>query len=234
MRSPLTGKMAIYYESYSVHTTTPAATAPDLNTLETRITNDLYTQQVDGFCDGILAIQGVTQDIYKPRLWIASEQPTLEARFGERLIAPAIVIALIYAITIIAAAIIAVVVVYMLSQSFMTLSEYVLQPPSYTGGTTADPTTFDNWSEYYTYQSTLYWYVCPKCGAGFGLKSEYATPEDVPQSIIDAYNEHVEICLGVPKGARTRDFLLWVAIVAVAGLGGLYIVGKVIEARPWR
>ncbi len=227
LKSSLTGKMTIYHESYSIYVTSPAPTAPDLEAIKQKIDQDLLNQSVDGFCDEILAIQGIIQDTYKPRLWIAEEQPTLEAKLGaERLIAPGIVMALIYAITIIAAAIITIAVVYLLMNSFMTIAEWVAGPPNYVGGTADTPVVYKSWSEYLSGQHLLYWYVCPKCGAGYGLKETYPNIEDVPQAEVDAFNEHVDSCLGIPKDENERGLII-LALGAGVVIVGLWMLAKI-------
>ncbi|GAI04332.1 unnamed protein product, partial [marine sediment metagenome] len=195
--------------------------------IKQKIDEDLLIQSVDGFCDEILAIQGIIQDTYKPRLWIAEEQPTLEAKLGtERLIAPGIIMALIYAITIIAVAITILVAVYLLSQSFMTIAEWVAKPPQYVGGTPETPVVYKSWSEYLSGQHLLYWYVCPKCGAGYGLKETYPHIEDVPQAEVDIFNEHVENCLGIPKDGEIPGLIV-LALGAGVVIVGLWAVAKI-------
>jgi len=224
--SPLTGKMAVYHESYHIQVTNHSTMPPDINLLKEQINADLLNQGVDAFTDEILVVQGVVQDIYKPRVWVAEEQPELE----KRLIAPGIIMALIYAITIIAVAIAVVVSVYILTNTFATISEWILQPPSYVGGTTEEPTVFNNWAEYYTHQQLLYWYVCPKCGAGFGEKSKYPNIEDVPQEIVDAYNEHVKNCLGIPKGPQNvGEYLIWTVVIIGGGVAVLWLVTSLLK-----
>ncbi len=231
LKSRLTGKMTIYHESYSIYVTSPAPTAPDLEAIKQKIDQDLLIQSVDGFCDEILAIQGIIQDTYKPRLWIAEEQPTLEAKLGtERLIAPGIIMALIYAITIIAAAIIVIAVVYLLTNSFMTIAEWVAGPPKYVGGTPDAPVVYESWSEYLSGQNLLYWYVCPKCGAGYGLKETYPKIEDVPQAEVDAFNEHVENCLGIPQDGEGPGLIVLALGVGLA-IVGLWAVAKIFGRR---
>lgn len=230
LKSPLTGKMTIYYESYSIYVTTPSATAPDLEAIKQKIDQDLLSQSVDGFCDAILAIQGILQDTYKPRLWVAEEQPTLQAKLGTELpIPPGIITALIYALTIIGAAIILLVGVYLFMNSFMTIAGWIVKPPQYVGGTPDTPVVYKTWAEYLSGQHLLYWYVCPKCGAGYGLKETYPNIEDVPQAEVDAFNEHVENCLGIPKDGKEIPGLIMLALGAGIVIVGLWAAVKILR-----
>lgn len=233
--SPLTGKLTVYDETYGIYVAEHSSLPPDLDALRDKINTDLVGQTVDGFCDDILMIQGIMQDTYKPRVWIAEEQPVLQANLGQqRLIAPLIVLAIIILIGIIVVAITTIVVVLFVGNSFTAISRYILQPPEYVGGTLDNPWVFDNFAGYLSYQHLRYWYVCPKCGAGFGDKTTYPNLEDVPQAEVDIFNEHVEMCLGIPTGPQNViSYLVWVGVLIAGGLGAVYIVGKVIESRPW-
>jgi len=227
--SPLTGRLATYHQTLGIYITTPAPATPDVDAVRTQIDNDLITQSVDGFCDEILVIQGVTNDTYKPSVWIAEEQPTLEARLEKQtLIAPAIIL---IAVAIIAASIATVIVVVVLTQSFTHLAEKLLNLPTYVGGTPENPVTYGSWAEYLSGQHNLYWYVCPKCGAGFGLKLDYPTAGDVPQTEIDAFNEHVDMCLGIPQQGNIWEFLLFAALGVGAIISVAWVVTKVISSR---
>jgi len=220
--SPLTNQVETYHETLGIYVTSPAPVTPDLDAVRNQINNDLLGQSVDGFCDEILVIQGVTNDTYKPRTWIAENQPTLQVKYGT-LIAP--IVAIIIAIAVIVASICGVIAVYLITNSFTTIAQYIMQPPKYVGGTPENPTTYDNYAQYLSSQHNLYWYVCPKCGAGFGSKLDYTTVEDVPTSLIDLYNEHVEICLGIPQGPQNvGDFLMFAAL----GVGSIIAIGWIV------
>jgi hypothetical protein len=222
--SPLTKQVETYHETYGIYVTNPSPVTPDLDAVRARIDNDLISQSVDGFCDEILVIQGVTNDTYKPRTWIAENQPTLEAKYGT-LIAP--IVAIVIAIAVIVASIAAVIGVLLITSSFTTIAEYIMQPPKYVGGTPENPETYDSYAQYLSSQHNLYWYVCPKCGAGFGSKLDYPNVGDVPQDLVDLYNEHVEICLGIPTGPQNvGEFLMFAAL----GVGGIIAVGWVITS----
>lgn len=233
MISPLTGKLQTYHRTLGIYVTAPTPTTPNIDAVRTQIDNDLITQSVDGFCDAILVIQGVTNDTYKPSVWIAEDQPLLEARLGKQtLIAPLLVYGILIAISIIAASIAAVIIVIVITNSFTQLGEGLLDKPSYVGGTPENPEVYSNWAEYLSSQHNLYWYVCPKCGAGFGLKLDYATVEDVPQLEVDVFNEHVDICLGIPQqGASPWPFLLFAALGVGALISVAWIITKVIASR---
>lgn len=225
--SPLTGQFTTYYETYGIYVSRPAPTTPNIDNVQLKINTDLEAQSVDGFCDDILLMQGVFQDIYKPRIWIAEDQPLLEAK-RPALIVP-IIFAILIAIAIIAAAIAVVAVVYLLTQSFTTISQWILQPPTYVGGTPDNPQTYDSFAEYLSSQHNLYWYVCPKCGAGFGSKLTYPSITDVPIEEVDAYNEHVQICLGIPTGPQNIETFIVYATIAVVGVVGVvWLIGQVI------
>ena len=220
--SPLTNQIETYHEAYGIYVSTPSPVTPDLDAVRNKINNDLLSQSVDGFCDEILVIQGVTNDTYKPRTWIAENQPALQAKHGT-LIAP--IVAIVIAIAVIVLAITSVIAVYLITSSFTAISEAILQPPKYVGGTPENPTIHESYAEYLSSQHNLYWYVCPKCGAGFGGKLDYPNVEDVPTSLIDLFNEHVEICLGIPKGAQNvGEFLMFAAL----GVGAIIAVGWIV------
>jgi len=226
--SPMTGKLTLYYETYNIQVAEPA-TAPDLDGLRDRINNDLISQSVDGFCENILYMGGVFQDQYKTKTWIAGEQPQLEARLGrERLVAPIIIAAILLAIAIIVAAIAIVIVVYVLASSFTTISQWILQPPQYVGGTPDNPEVYDTWAEYLSAQHLRYWYVCPKCGAGFGDKTKYPNIEDVPEAEVNAYNEHMEVCQGIPTGVQ--NILVWLIFAGAAIVAVIVVVPTVAKA----
>lgn len=229
MVSPLTGKLTTYAESYRIYVTTPAPATPDLNALKTRINSDLVNQSVDGVCDEILVIQGVTNDTYRPRVWLAEEQAAIVATYGvESLLAP--IVAACLAAAIIALAIAAIIIVYILTQSFTAIAAMLLQPPKYVGGTPDNPTTYDNWAQYLSSQHNLYWYVCPKCGAGFGLKASYPNITDVPQAEKDAFDEHVNMCLGIPTGPQNvMEFIIYAAIAVVAVIGVTWALSSVLR-----
>jgi hypothetical protein len=217
LQSPITGKLAIYHETYHIQVTTHASAPPDLDALKENINSDLLNRGIDGFCEQIWAIQGVFQDTYKPKVWIAEEQPTLVEKKG---LFPWS--AVIVAIAIIAAAIAATVIVYILANSFMTISQWFLQPPSYVGGSDPNnPQVYDNWAEYLSAQHLYYWYVCPKCGAGFGAKAQYPNITDVPEEEVNAYKEHVESCLGIPTGPQNvTEYLIYAGLI----VGGVIVV----------
>jgi len=234
MVSPLTGKLTTYVESYRIYVTTPAPATPDINTLKTQINSDLLSQSVDGVCDEILVIQGVTNDTYRPRVWIAEEQTAIVATYGvEPLIAP-IVAALIVAM-IISVTIAVVIVVVVLTQSFTAIGKMLLQPPQYVGGTPDNPVTYDNYAQYLSSQHNLYWYVCPKCGAGFGLKTAYPNITDVPQAEKDAFDEHVNMCLGIPTGPQNvTAFIIYAGIAVVGVIVAMWTISKVLSGRKER
>ena len=228
--SPLTNQITTYHETYGIYVTSPAPVTPNIDAVRDRIDNDLLSQSVDGFCDEILVIQGVVQDTYKPRVWIAEDQPTLQAKYG--ILIAGTILAIIICIAIIAVAIAAVVIVNILANSFMTISQYILQPPKYVGGTPDNPEVYDTWAEYLSSQHNLYWYVCPKCGAGFGSKLDYPSIDDVPESEVDAFNEHRDFCLGIPTGPQHIGEFLMFAAIGVAGLAvGGYILVSLIRRR---
>lgn len=223
--SPLTGEWTTYHETYGIYVTTPAPASPDLDGIREQINTDLYGQSVDGFCDEMLIIQGVFQDTYKPRVWYAEDQPALQAR-SPSLIAPIIIAAIIIGIAVIAVAIAVIAVVFLVSKSFTTIAQWILQPPSYVGGTPENPESYDNFAEYCSSQNNLYWYTCPKCCAGFGSKLDYPNIEDVPQAEVDRFNEHVENCLGIPKGPQNIDeFLIWTVIGVGTVVAIVFVIG---------
>lgn len=224
IRAPslLTGNLVTYHETYHIQVGTPATNPQAISELINRINTDLLDQGVDGFCNHILMIQGVTQSIYKPRVWIAEEQPVLMEKTPPKLIVwGPIIIAICKMIMILAVAIAAVLICSMLTSSFTTIARYILQPPSYVGGDPENPEVYDNWAQYLSSQHLHYWYVCPKCGAGFGAKTAYPNITDVPQEEVEAYNEHVKSCLGIPQGSQNVwEFLIWTAAI----IGGSVII----------
>ena len=225
MVSPMTGKLQTYRETLTVYVSSPATNPVHLSTLESNITADIYANGVDGFCDGILLIYGVVEDTYRTRVWVAEEQVGL-AQHG-RLIGLWTAVAICATIAFLA--IVALATVVILTQSVSHLAAQIMgNPPTYVGGTPDDPQTFDNYSEYYTSQTVKYWYVCPKCGAGFALKSDYPNLEDVPQSIVNLYNEHVANCMGIPQGPQNvPSFLMTLVILGAVAIGGMFLVSKV-------
>jgi hypothetical protein len=229
MVSSLTGKLGIYHETFHIVITEHSATPPDVDGIVSKVNGDLITEGVDGLCDQVLVMQGIFQDQYKPRIWINEEQPTLAIRLGfsesKKLIAPIIIAAIIIAVLIFATAVVILVAVYILSSSFTTIAQWILQPPAYVGGTPDNPRTFTNAAEYMTYQLTLFWYVCPKCGAGFGLKSKYPNIVDVPEAEKTAFEEHKKDCLGIQMGAQNvLEFVLWTGLIVAGGFVVVWLI----------
>jgi len=225
--SALTGKTLTYYRTLGIYITEPSSTTPDIDTMRTQIDTNLATDSIDGFCDEILVIQGVTNDTYKPSVWLAEDQPLLAARFGKQSIIAGwiIVLAVVIIIGIIGATVI------VITQSFTHLAQGILNLPSYVGGTPDNPVTYGNWAEYLSSQHNLYWYVCPKCGAGFGLKLDYPNIEDVPQTEVDVFHEHVDMCLGIPQTGNIWEMLIFAAIGVTALVSIAWIVSRYIGSR---
>jgi len=251
MYSPLQGRTLTYLESYTIRVTSPKGTPPDLEAVKTKINADFITgtpdsgnAPVDAQCDDILVIQGAVQDTYKIRTWVAETQPVafVEANQaqiarlqGRGLIAPILVLAIIAVAFIISAAIVLIVGIVLGYFAFMSVASTLLPgKPSYVGGTQENPVTYDDWAAYLSSQNQLYWYVCPKCGAGFGSKASYPNISDVPPEEVAAFNEHKENCLGIPQTSYDPiPVLIWGVIAVVGGIGILYVITKFFtSARP--
>jgi len=253
MYSPLQGRTLEYLESYTIRVTSPKGTPPDLEAVKTKIntdfangTPDSNNAPVDAQCDSILVIQGAVQDTYKLRTWIAETQPAAfiqanQARIarlqGRTLIAPLLVLAIIAVAFIISAAIVFIVVVVLGWLAFMAVLPSLLPgKPTYVGGTPNDPITYEDWAAYLSSQNLLYWYVCPKCGAGFGSKAAYPNIIDVPPEEVQAFEEHKANCLGIPQTNYDPTWtLIWGVIAIVGAIGIIYVVTKFVgTTRPKR
>ena len=253
MYSPLQGRTLQYLEAYTMRVTSAKGSPPDLDVLKTKINADFATgtpdsnnTPVDASCDSILLIQGAYQDTYKLRTWVAETQPVafvqanqaqLARLQGRTLIAPIIVLAIIAVAFIISAAIVLIVVVVLGWLSFQSVANALLPgKPSYVGGTRNDPITYDDWASYLSSQNLLYWYVCPKCGAGFGSKASYPKITDVPAEEVAAFNEHKDNCLGIPQtGYDPLPLLIWAIIGVAAVVSVVYLLPKLFKsARPSR
>ena len=248
MYSPLQGRTLEYLESYTIRVTSPKGTPPDLEAVKTKIntdfangTPDSNNAPIDAQCDSILVIQGAVQDTYKIRSWVAETQAatfiqanqTRIARLQGRTLFDLITIIAIIAVAfIISAAIVLIVVVVLGWLAFMAVAKSLLPgKPTYVGGTPDNPTIYDDWAAYLSSQNMLYWYVCPKCGAGFGLKSSYPNITDVPQEEVQAFEEHKKNCLGIPQtNYETTSFLIWAVIAVVGGVAVLYVITKFLTA----
>jgi len=181
---------------------------------------------IDAQCDSVLLIQGAISDQYKFRTWIAETQSASLSQ--NRLIADWIIAAVIIAILI--TVVVGAVLVFM---AFMAVAIPLLpSKPSYVGGTDPNnPTVFDDWASYLSSQNQLYWYVCPKCGAGFGLKSSYPNVANVPAEEVALFNEHKKDCLGIPQTLYdVKPLLIW----SIVGVGAVVFVAygmpKIISA----
>ena len=145
------------------------------------------------------------------------------------MIAPIIALAIIAVAFIISAAIVLIVVVVLGWIAFMAVAKSLVPgKPTYVGGTRDDPKIYEDWAAYLSSQNMLYWYVCPKCGAGFGLKSAYPNITDVPPEEVAAFNEHKDNCLGIPQ--TTYDptpILVWAVIGIVGAVTILFVLSKV-------
>jgi len=246
MYSPLQGRTLTYLESYTIRVTSPKGTPPDLEAVKTKINADFITAPVDALCDDILVIQGAVEDTYKIRTWVADIQPAafVEANQaqiarlqGRGLIAPIIVLAIIAVAFIISAAIVLIIGVVLGWNAFMSVANALLPgKPSYVGGTRDTPITYDDWASYLSSQNMLYWYVCPKCGAGFGSKASYPNISDVPPEEVTAFNEHKENCLGIPQTSYDPlPLLIWAIIGVAAVVSVVYLLPKLFKsARPSR
>ena len=246
MYSPLQGRTLTYLESYTIRVTSPKGTPPDLEAVKTKINADFITAPVDALCDDILVIQGAVEDTYKIRTWVAETQPAafVEANQaqiarlqGRGLIAPIIVLAIIAVAFIISAAIVLIIGVVLGWNAFMSVANALLPgKPSYVGGTRDTPITYDDWASYLSSQNMLYWYVCPKCGAGFGSKASYPNISDVPPEEVTAFNEHKENCLGIPQTSYDPlPLLIWAIIGVAAVVSVVYLLPKLFKsARPSR
>ena len=245
MYSPLQNRTLDYLESYTMRITSPKGSIPDLEAVKAKINADFATgtpdsgnAPVDAQCDSILLLQGAVQDTYKIRTWVAETQPAAFVQAnqagiarlqGRTMIAPIIALAIIAVAFIITAAIILIVVVVLGWISFMSVANALLPgKPSYVGGTRDNPVTYDDWASYLSSQNLLYWYVCPKCGAGFGLKSSYPNITDVPPEEVAAFNEHKQNCLGIPQTSYdVVPILVWAVIGIVGAVAILYVLSKV-------
>jgi len=246
MYSPLQGRTLTYLESYTIRVTSPKGTPPDLEAVKTKINADFITAPVDALCDDILVIQGAVEDTYKIRTWVADIQPAAfvesnQAQIarlqGRGLIAPIIVLAIIAVAFIISAAIVLIIGVVLGWNAFMSVANALLPgKPSYVGGTRDTPITYDDWASYLSSQNMLYWYVCPKCGAGFGSKASYPNISDVPPEEVTAFNEHKENCLGIPQTSYDPlPLLIWAIIGVAAVVSVVYLLPKLFKsARPSR
>lgn len=226
MYSPLQKRLVTYDESFTIRITSPKGSPPDLESIKSAINTDVAGQNIDAQCDSVMVIQGAVQDSYKFRTWIAEEQPTQPAG-TKGLIADWIILAIFLAIT--TAVIIGVVI---FAYCFMAIATPLMpSKPKYTGGTPTDPKTFDDYAQYLSYQNTLYWYVCPTCGAGFGLKTSYPNVSDVPAEEKAAFDEHVAICQGIPQtNYDTTGLIVWAivgaSLVAFIVWGAPKIIGS--------
>jgi hypothetical protein len=225
--------------------TSPKGSVPDLEAVKTKINADFATgtsdsgnAPVDAQCDSILLLQGAVQDTYKIRTWVAETQPATfvqanQAQIarlqGRTMIAPMLILAIIAIAFIISAAIALIVVVILGWNAFMSVANALLPgKPSYVGGTRDNPVTYPDWATYLSSQNLLYWYVCPKCGAGFGLKSTYPNITDVPPEEVAAFNEHKQNCLGIPQtNYDPTAILVWAVIGIVGAVTILYVLSKV-------
>jgi len=253
MYSPLQGRTLEYLESYTIRVTSPKGTPPDLEAVKTKInadfangTPDSGNAPVDAQCDSIFVIQGAVEDTYKLRTWVAETQPMAfiqanQARIaklqGRTLFEPITVLAIIAIAFIISAAIVLIVVVILGWTAFMAVAKSLLPgKPTYVGGTPDDPRTYDDWAAYLSSQNLLYWYVCPKCGAGFGSKATYPEITDVPPEEVQAFQEHKANCLGIPQtNYDPVPILVWAVIGIVGAVAILYVVVKFVgSTRPKR
>lgn len=232
MVSPLTGKTLDYHESYTIRATPTATSPPDVDAMMNTLNSQFVSGNIDAQCDSILLLQGAITDEYKLRTWIAEEQPMAQGRFE---ISNAVIYAAVAIMAMITAIILTIAI--MCYTAFMAVSDALLPgQPSYVGTDGSGNTqVFHDWAAYYSSQQTLYWYVCPYCGVGFGLKSSYPNIEDVPQAEVDAYNDHVAICEGIPKTNYDATGLLVWAIVGVGGIAFfIYGLPKIISAFKGR
>jgi len=231
MISPLTGQLTTYVEGFCVHVTQPAPSGlsqADLDGIRDQVTTQANASGYDAICDTVLVVQGTLQDTYKTRTWFAETSTP-----SGRLIFGVDDLVIIGVILIIAVVIAAVVIVVILDNSFMAIANKLLpSQPGYVGGTASNPQSFTDFASYLSYQHTLFCLVCPKCGAGWALKTNYPECLNIPQEIIDQYNEHVKNCLGIPQtNYSATPFFVW-AIIGVGGaLVGFYIVYKIIASR---
>lgn len=253
MYSQLQGRTLEYLETYNIQVTSAKVTPPNLDALKTKINADFLTgtpdsgnAPVDAQCDSILVIQGAVQDTYKMRTWVAETQPAAfvqanQAQIarlqGKTLIAPIVALAIIACIFIISAAIVLIVAVILGWISFMAVANALMpNKPSYVGGTRDTPVTYDDWASYLSAQNLLYWYVCPKCGAGFGSKASYPNIGDVPAEEVTAFNEHKTNCLGIPQTSYDPlPLLIWAIIGVAAVVSVVYLLPKLFKSvRPSR
>lgn len=255
MYSPLQGRTMTYLESYTIRVTSPKGTSPDIEALKNQINSDFASGTpnsgnvpVDAYCDSVLLIQGAVVDTYKFRTWIAETQSATFAQANQAQIArlqgktleltTIMIIAIIAVAFIISAAVVLIIAVVLGWTSFMAIADALLPgKPSYVGGTPDNPTVFDDVAAYQSSQNMLYWHVCPKCYAGFALKSSYPTIDpNNPAYVAEkaAFDEHSKNCLGIPKTNYDPTMLIIWAIIGVSAVVVVaYLLPKIFQsARP--
>jgi hypothetical protein len=156
-------------------------------------------------------------------------------RTGARpLISEIVILAIILIIAITVGAIVVLAIVNSWFNSGMAvLKELIPGTPTYiTIGPGGETLTFEDWAAYLSAQHAYYWYVCPKCGAGYGSKAAYPNITDVPAEEKTAFDEHVSICQGIPQTNYSYvPMFVWAIIGVSAGVVVLYIVMKMFTSK---
>lgn len=226
MVSPVTGRAQVYTETIQNYVVPHQYGTVTPDQLRTEVDTQLVAQGVDGYCENVILVQSVLTDHYQVVVWAASEQTLdLDGKIVY-VIAPLIIVAIIVAISL------AVTILGLAYMTFSFLAEMVQTikgpRPRYWNPDSPD-VPFESFSEYYTRQTANYWYVCPKCGAGFGSKNVYPNVEDVPEAEVQAFEDHKADCLGLPRAEEEwiGGYIVIGAVVLLA-LGGMWLLGQAI------
>lgn len=225
--SPHTGQMAIYAENTAV-AVVPASATIDVNTLKTKITDDLASNSIDGNCDYVGFIGMTLSKTYYPRVWVntavnSSGQLVVLDTNGQPLVAPLVIAAIILA----SIAVIAVTVAYTMMWMFDNSFTYY-DPNSQSYKTIIGATNFQST------MNSLYWYTCPKDGTGIGLKTQYATLAQYQASpnyaSEKAYLEDHCATANDIIGSKLSSSLLNTIVLGALVVGGIYIVAKILPS----
>jgi small-conductance mechanosensitive channel len=196
------GQIVEYHRFYHKRTANHIPNAVSATMLQSKMTQEIVGQGVDGWCDEVVVVQHIlTDDVYFYGYAAATESAS-----------PTFVIPVWVVLAVILSATVTVMFFGWLGYSFFTaVLEKALPTDRYTTGEGETTTSF---TDYVSIQRQYYWLVCPICGMGFASKNDYPTWEQIPQEIHDAYKEHVDHCPGI----RSEEAFPWLVPVAIGGV----------------
>jgi hypothetical protein len=189
--SPLTGKLTSYFQVYQHYVYNHQTMEVDTEAFIENLNQDYQNEMLDAYCDGITIIRGALTDTMVPSLWVAEAEPETG-----KLIDPATIAFLIWKILDIIKTLWPLWVLIGATWGFSVIYTTLFGPkPDYYLPEDSGVDHPVTWNEYMSWLNAHYWYVCPKDGYAVALRAEYATIEDVPNELVDAFKQH---CASAP------------------------------------